>query len=121
VPSALATVAVEGGGWPAIYARNHALVCELQRRLIDGLGGGAGTPRLAPDDALACMAAIPIDLPAGTMPFALQTQLLRDGWEVPIVEFPRGPLLRISAHLYNHAGEADQLAAKLRALGVTLR
>jgi len=29
--------------------------------------------------------------------------------------------VRISAHLYNHADEADALAAKLRALGVTGR
>jgi isopenicillin-N epimerase len=120
VPSAIATVAVEGGGWPAIYARNHALACELRRRIVDGLGG-ARVPPLAPDDALACMAAIPIQLPASTTPSALETQLLRDGWEVPIVDFPHGPLLRVSAHLYNHAGEADRLAAKLRALGVTLR
>lgn len=120
VPSAIATVAVEGGGWPAIYARNHALACELRRRIIDGLGGSVAPP-LAPDDALACMAAIPIQLPAGTTPFALQTQLLQAGWEIPIVDFAHGPLLRVSAHLYNHTGEAELLAAKLRALGVTLR
>ena len=121
VPSAIATVALEGGGWPAIHARNHALACELQRRLIDGLGGGARTARLAPDDALGCMAAIPIQLPAGATPLAVQTRLLQDGWEIPIVEFPTGPLVRVSAHLYNHAGEAEQLAAKLRSLGVTSR
>lgn len=122
VPSAIVTVAVEGGGWPAIYARNHALVCELRRRIIAGLGGGTGAPALlAPDDALACMAAIPIRLPGNTPPFALQTQLLRDGWEVQIVDFTTGPLVRVSAHLYNHAGEADLLITKLRSLGVTLR
>jgi isopenicillin-N epimerase len=119
VPSAIDTVAAEGGGWPAIYARNHALVLALRDRLVDALGGPA--TRLAPDDALGCMAAIPIRLPAGIAPFALQTQLLRDGWEVPIVDFPAGPFVRVSAHLYNHAGQADQLADKLRALGVTLR
>lgn len=43
------------------------------------------------------------------------------GWEVPIVDFVHGPLLRVSAHLYNHAGEAELLVAKLRALGVRLR
>jgi len=124
VPSAIATVAVEGGGWPAIYARNHALACELRRRIIDGLGAGLGTrvaAPLAPDGALACMAAILIQLPAGTTPLALQTQLLRDGWEIPIVDFVHGPLLRVSAHLYNHAGEAAPLVAKLHELGVTLR
>jgi isopenicillin-N epimerase len=117
VPTALATVAAEGGGWPAIYRRNHALACELQRRLRDG----TAAPPLAPDDAIACMAAIPIELPAGTAPLALTDQLLRDGWEVPIFDFPTGPLVRVSAHLYNHAGEAELLAAKLRSLGVRLR
>jgi isopenicillin-N epimerase len=115
VPTAIATVAAEGGGWPAIYRRNHALACELRRRL-DG-----GRAAIAPDDALGCMAAIPIELPPGASPLALQDRLLRDGWEIPIVEFPRGPMVRVSAHLYNHAGEADLLAAKLRSLGVTVR
>jgi isopenicillin-N epimerase len=119
VPAALEVVGREGGGWPAIHARNHALVLELRDRLIAGLTGRA--TRLAPDDALGCMAAVPIQLPAGTAAFALQTQLLRDGWEIPIVDVPGNPLVRLSAHLYNHAGEADALAAKLRSLGVTLR
>lgn len=116
VPTAIAAVATEGGGWPAIYQRNHALVCEMHRRLTDGLR----TPPLAADDALGCMAAIPIRLPPGTTPTALQDRLLRDGWEIPIVDFASGPLIRISAHLYNHAGEADLLAAKLHSLGVTI-
>jgi len=117
VPSTLATVAVEGGGWPAIYQRNHALACEMRRRLTDG----AASPPLAPDDALGCMASIPIELPPGATPFELTKQLLRDGWEVQIVDFPPRPMVRVSAHLYNHAGEADLLAAKLRSLGVTIR
>jgi isopenicillin-N epimerase len=117
IPSALATLAVEGGSWPAIYRRNHALACEMRRRLTDG----SPTPPLAPDDALGCMAAVPITLPPNTTPLALTMQLLRDGWEVPIVDFFRGPMVRVSAHLYNHAGEADALAAKLRSLGVTFR
>jgi isopenicillin-N epimerase len=116
VPAAIEAVAAEGGGWPAIYQRNHALVCELHRRLTDGLR----SPPLAPDGALGCMAAMPIVLPPGLAPGALQDQLLRDGWEIPIVEFPRGTLIRVSAHLYNHAGEADLLAAKLHALGVRI-
>ena len=121
VPSAIVTVAVEGGGWPAIYARNHALACELRRRVIDGLGGGSRPGvLLAPDDALACMAAIPIRLPAGMAPSALSTQLLREGWEVQIVDVPGGPLLRVSAHLYNHLGDAQLLVTKLRSLGVAL-
>ncbi len=117
VPSAITSVADEGGGWPAIYARNHALVCELRRRITDGF---RATP-LAPDDALGCMVAIPIHLPPGVSAPDLQLQILRDGWEVPIVDIAHGTFVRVSAHLYNHAGEAELLAAKLRALGVTLR
>ncbi|HMG51911.1 MAG TPA: hypothetical protein VK601_00490, partial [Kofleriaceae bacterium] len=118
VPTAIADVAAEAGagGWPAIHARNHAVVCEMHRRLTDGLRA----PPLAPDAALGCMAVVPIRLPAGLAVPALQDQLLRDGWEIPIVDLPGRPLVRISAHLYNHAGEADLLAAKLRSLGVAL-
>jgi isopenicillin-N epimerase len=114
VPTAIATVAAEGGGWPAILARNHALVCEMRRRLSDTLRA----PALAPEDALGCMAAVPIQLPAGVAPLALEAQLLRDGWEVPIIDLGGRTLIRVSAHLYNHADEVDRLAAKLRSLGV---
>jgi isopenicillin-N epimerase len=117
VPSAISEVGAEGGGWPAIYARNHALVCELRRRITDGVRGTS----IAADDALACMAAIPIQLPPNTSAAELQLQILRDGWEVPIFDIAHGAFVRLSAHLYNHAGEAELLAAKLRALGVTLR
>ena len=51
----------------------------------------------------------------------LERRLLVDGWEIPIVDFAHGPLVRISAHLYNHADQADALATKLRSLGVTGR
>jgi len=112
VPTALATVAAEGGGWPAILERNHALVCEMRRRLCD--------TQLAPEDALGCMAAVPIRLPAGVAPLALEAQLLRDGWEVPIIDLAGRTLIRVSAHLYNHADEVDRLAAKLRSLGVAI-
>ncbi len=112
VPTALVDVATAGGGWPAIRARNHALVLALS----DQLGGR----RIAPDSAIGSMAAMPITLPAGTGPQALEKRLLADGWEVPIVDFPGQPLIRISAHLYNHLGEADALARKLHELGAAL-
>ena len=116
-------MAREGGGWPAVLARNHALALELRARFADALGGprGAAPPvPLAPPDAIGTMAAIPIALPAGTAPLALERRLLADGWEVPIVDFPGGPLVRLSAHLYNHGGQADALAEKLAGLGVRL-
>jgi len=119
VPVAIAELARLGGGWPAIHARNHALAIELRARLVAALGG---SPRhlLAPDSSLAAMAAIPIALPPGVAPLALEHRLLRDGWEVPIVDFASGPLVRVSAHLYNSSSDADRLAGKLRELGVTL-
>lgn len=96
-----------------VMARNHALVVEMAARLRDALGAD----RLARDADLGAMAALPIALPPGETPGSFQAQLLRDGWEVAIVDFPDGPLVRVSAHAYNHAGEADALAAKLHALG----
>jgi len=118
VPAAIAAVAGLGGGWPAVLARNHALALELRARLVDALGGARA---LAPADAIGAMAAVPIALPPGAEPLRLEQLLLAEGWEVPIVDFPGGPLVRVSAHLYNHAGQADALAAKLAGLGVQLR
>jgi isopenicillin-N epimerase len=119
VPSAIASVADLGGDWPTTIARNHALAIEMRHRLVDALGGDS-RHAIAPDAALGAMAAIPIALPPDVAPKALERQLLLDGWEVPIVDFHRGPLVRVSAHLYNDAAQADALAAKLRTLGVTL-
>jgi isopenicillin-N epimerase len=104
-------LAIASFDWPAAYARNHALAVEMRRRLATALGARA----IAPDDALAAMAAVPVTFPGD--PLALERQLLADGWEVPLVDFAGG-LVRVSAHLYNHAGEADALAAKLLALGI---
>ncbi len=111
-PTALDDLATAGGGWAAIRARNHALVLAL----CDRLGGR----RIAPDSVIGSMAAMPITLSAGTGPQTLEKRLLAEGWEVPIVYFPGQPLLRISAHLYNHLGEADALARKLHEVGVVL-
>jgi isopenicillin-N epimerase len=115
VPTAIATIAELANGWAHAVARNHALVVELRQRLSAGLGARS----LARDVDLGTMAAVPIQLPPNTTPLALEKQLLADGWEIPIVDFRPEPLVRISAHLYNHADEADALATKLRTLGVT--
>jgi isopenicillin-N epimerase len=109
VPAAIETVGAEGGGWPAIYARNHALALALRDRIGRGI---------APDDAIGTMAVIPIELPAGVTAQALEQRLLIDGWEAPIVPFPGQTFVRVSAHLYNHVGEAEAFAQKLHALGV---
>ena len=112
VPAAIDHVAAEGGGWPAIMARNRALVLAMRERM---------TRRpLAPAAAVGAMAAMPLTLPAGTTPLALERQLLESGWEVPIVDFATGPLVRISAHLYNTVDEAERLARELHARGCRL-
>lgn len=117
VPTAIATLAEMGNGWTHVIARNQALAVELRRRLVRGLGASV----IASDDDLGTMAAVPINLPAGIGALPLEKMLLADGWEIPIVDFKSGPLVRISAHLYNHADEADALVAKLLELGVTGR
>jgi isopenicillin-N epimerase len=117
VPTAIATIADAGNGWAHVIARNHALAVELRNRLVEGLSASV----IAADHVIGTMAAVPITLPANTKPLALEKQLLADGWEIPIVDFAEGALVRISAHLYNHADEADALAGKLRSLGVTGR
>lgn len=110
VPIAIDTVAELGGGWPAVIARNHALVLAMRERL-----GGAV---LAPADSIGSMAAVPIDVPAGASTSALEKQLLADGWEVPIVASPLGLFVRVSAHLYNHIDQIDALVAKLASHGI---
>jgi len=109
VPAAIAHVAAEGGGWPAIIARNHATLLAMCERLERRPLGPAGA-----------MAALPVTLPPGTAPLLLERQLLEAGWEVPIVDFPTGPMVRISAHLYNSVEQADLLARELHARNVTL-
>ena len=113
VATAIQKVGDLGGGWPATRWHNHMLALELCARL-------GGTP-VASLDSVGSMVAFPIELPPGTTPRSLEDHLLRDGYEVPVVDFFKGPLLRVSAHLYTEAGDADALGAKLHALGVRAR
>ncbi len=121
VPTAIAEVAAEAGseGWSAAIARNHTLVLEMRDRFVTALGTGSAP--LAPDTSIGSMIAIPIALPAGVAPLPFEKQLLQDGWEVPIVDLPTGPIVRLSAHIYNHADQADALGRELHGRGVRLR
>jgi len=111
VPTAIVTL----GDWAALRTRNHRLVLELRDRVRDAFGSRT---QLAPDASLGAMAALPVELPPNTTPLALTQELLRDGWELPIVDWPGQPLVRISAHAYNEASDAEPLIAKLRALAI---
>jgi isopenicillin-N epimerase len=116
VPTALATLAATGIDIPA---RNHALAIALRDFVIAELGGDR-RHHLAPDASLPAMAAIPIALPPNVTPLEMTKRLLREGWELPIVDWPGQPLVRISAHLYNSLADAAPLVAKLRELRITL-
>jgi isopenicillin-N epimerase len=124
VPAALQFVAsLVPGGWPEVMRRNR----DLARRGRDTLAAAIGAEPPAPDTMLGSMAALP--LPDGTATAApslygdpLQDSLFFDHHiEVPIVPWPRPPkrLIRISAQLYNEAGEYERLAAALGVLGIS--
>lgn len=116
-PTAIDDLAARGGGWPAIRARNHELVLAARDLLLERLGGGAAP--LAPDAMHGSMAAIPVALPPGTDPFAVQSQLLDDGIELPLAALPgHGTFIRISAHVYNRLADYDRLAEALLARGI---
>lgn len=114
VPTAIATIAEMGNGWRHVIGRNHALAVEMRARLAAGLD----SVDLAREEDIGSMGAVPITLPHGKTALELEKRLLADGWELPIVDFVHGPLVRISAHLYNHAAQADAAVAKLHALGI---
>jgi hypothetical protein len=65
------------------------------------------------------MAAIPIALPRGAEPLAVQAQLLDEGIELPVSALPgHGTFIRISAHVYNRLADYEQLASGLLARGI---
>jgi isopenicillin-N epimerase len=116
-PAAIDDLAARAGGWPAIRARNHSLAIAGRNLLLERLGGGA-LP-IAPDDMHAAMAAVPIALPSGTDPLAVQAQLLDAGIELPVSALPgHGTFIRISAHVYNRLADYDRLADALLAHGI---
>jgi isopenicillin-N epimerase len=121
VPAAIEAVgAMLPGGWPAVYARNHALAVEAQGLLAQALG----IARPAPAAMLGAMAALPLAADPDPRPsahpynYAAQDRLYALGFELPIFAFPSYParVLRISAHLYNDADQFRRLAAALPAV-----
>jgi isopenicillin-N epimerase len=123
IPEAIRCVgALLPGGWPALIARNHALVLEARRILCEGLGIAPPVP----DALLGCMASLPLE------PIARDAET-RDPLEVALFErhrievpvlaaSPRLPrLLRVSAHVYNRREDYVALLDALRELGPTRR
>lgn len=116
VPAAIAEVAALGGGWPAVRARAVALA----RAFADELGARLGADPIAPPTMRGAMVALAVELPAGAEALAIERALLDDGVELPIIPagVTPGPLVRLSAHLYNHRGDLDRLCASLARHGV---
>lgn len=117
VPTALDEVAALGGGWPAVRAGHRALVDRFAATLAAELGA---TP-LAGPAVRGAMVSVAVTLPAGVEARAVERALLAEGVEVPVI--PAGavtpfPMVRVSAHLYNHTGDLDRLLTALAAHGV---
>jgi isopenicillin-N epimerase len=119
VPSAIRFMGgLVEGGWPAVYARNHALAIDARRILLGSLGGEP----LAPDSMLGSLAAL--SLPDATPGAAaspsdelLHCRLFsQHRIEVPVFPWPAPPkrLVRISAQLYNTLSDFVRLADALR-------
>jgi isopenicillin-N epimerase len=106
------------GGWPALMARNRELALAARRLLCDAVG----TPPPSPDEMIGSLASVRLpDNPRAETGWRVRDPLqgrLFEGWriEVPIMRWPAAPhrLLRISAQLYNHAGQYARLAEALR-------
>lgn len=107
------------GGFPEVMKRNRALALVGRDRLARALG----VPAPCPDDMIGSLAALPLPPgPADAASLRLEVDPLQDalwaqGIEVPVPRWPRPParLVRISAQLYNEAGEYDRLARALEA------
>ena len=103
------------GGWAAVQAANHELVCAGRDLLIAALSIDAP----APDEMLGSIASVPV--PPEPQPsesiFDPLTTALHERWsiEVPVFAWPQSPqrLLRISAQQYNRLEEYHRLADAL--------
>jgi isopenicillin-N epimerase len=106
------------GGWPALFAANHALALEAQGLLASALG----SERPAPASMIGAMTALPLPpelgAPPTEPPFHSPTQevLYAQGFEVPVFAFPTWPqrLVRVTCCAYNERSQYERLAAALR-------
>ena len=121
IPAAIATLAgLLPGGWPALMAHNRQGALDARDRLCAALE----VPPPAPDAMLGSMAAVllpPLRVPPQPPSLfdSLQDFLWREHRiEVPVIDWPspRVRVVRVSAQVYNTAGQFQWLADQLRAL-----
>jgi len=106
------------GGWPALQARNRALLLAGRDLVAAALEVAAPVP----DAMLGNLAALPLPDGAGAPSSALYADPLqvalfeRHHIEVPVPPWPAPPrrLLRISAQVYNQRGDYEALARALK-------
>jgi isopenicillin-N epimerase len=116
IPEALRFIgALLPGGWPAVMASNRALTLRARELLLQSLQIDAPCP----EAMLGSMASLPLPTAAvGSVAAGLDTAGLHDWFRERNVEtwlHPHPvPLIRISAQLYNHIDQFQQLAQLLR-------
>jgi isopenicillin-N epimerase len=109
------------GGFPALQAHNHELVCFARRLLLDAVG----TEPLCPESMLGSLASVALpDAPQAAgyeaSPFCepLYSELGKRRFQVLCTFWHAAPrrVLRVTAQLYNDLGQYQRLAAALREL-----
>ncbi len=122
IPAAIDTIGgLLPGGWPDVMRTNRALALEAREIVRAALG----VERPAPDSMIGSMAALPLPDGEAGPPSSLYVDPLQQRLfdahriEVPISPWPASPrrVLRVSAQLYNDAGDYRRLASALVALG----
>jgi len=105
------------GGWPALMARNRALVLQARALLCEA----AGSAPACPEQMIGSLASVILPeriAPSGWRVREPLQDRLFEGWgiEVPIMRWPAPPrrLVRVSAQLYNSADQYRHLAEALR-------
>jgi isopenicillin-N epimerase len=124
IPTALdwiASIAPDGGGWPAVMAANHDLALAGRDVVAEALGVEPPTP----DSMLGSMAALPVpgivdDAAAQALSQRLAVedsiQVPIGGWPVRAArrdEAPEQVLIRVSAQRYNELADYERLAEAL--------
>jgi isopenicillin-N epimerase len=109
------------GGFPALRAKNHALVCRARQLLLDAVG----TEPLCPESMLGSLASVALpDAPQApgfeTSPFSepLYSELLQRRFQALALFWPAPPrrLVRVTAQIYNELAQYERLAASVREL-----